>query len=84
MFWLARDGGVKWRADLDWLKADGAKIAWAQWRKLTPQANLVTRYCFDEAVEAINDCHLFMPEHGWVPVMNAFGERIRSSEKGGA
>ena len=76
--WLAREGGVKWRADLDWLKADGAKIAWAQWRILKPQANLITRYCFDEAVEAINGCHLYMPDHGWIVVMNALGERVRA------
>lgn len=81
--WLSREGGVNWRAALDWLEPDGAKIAWAQWRILKPEATLVARYCFDEAVEQIT-CYgvLSIPADQWMTVMNRLGERIRAAKAG--
>lgn len=86
--WLARDGKVVWdKTPQSWQTSDGAKIAWAQWKILNPGADLIMRKGFDGEVLRISCCSASslsgVPDRAWQPVMNAFGERIRS-RKGGA
>lgn len=52
--WLRRDGGVIWGnvTGAAWLKDHGAKIAWAQWRKLHPDATLSEPQAFAAKVAA--------------------------------
>lgn len=84
---LARDGKVTWdKAPLSWLELDGAKIAWAQWKMLRPEATLTNRYEFDSQVARIIGAQHRMlsqlTEKDWQAVMNAFGARIRDRKAG--
>ena len=47
--WLRREAGVSFgnTNGQDWLAADGAKIAWAQWKILNPGTDLINRKGFD-------------------------------------
>ena len=86
--WLARDGKVAWdKAPQSWLEADGAKIAWAQWKILYPEANLMVRKGFDAEVLKLacssSDTFFGLPDSAWQTVMNALGVRVRAM-KGGA
>lgn len=76
--WLARDGGVSWgnTNGHDFLKDHGAKIAWAQWRRLYPAASLRDTSAFAARVFAL------VPRPGgldqvtgaeWREVCNALG-----------
>ncbi len=87
--WLKREAAVMFGniTGCEWLASDGAKIAWAQWRILTPGANLMVRKGFDQAVSEILGIRLVWladvkPAH-WQTVMNIFGERIRAARKAG-
>jgi phage gp16-like protein len=53
--WLQREAGVSFGNlnGQDWLIRDGAKIAWAQWKLLTPGASLIVRKGFDDEVRKI-------------------------------
>jgi phage gp16-like protein len=84
--WLHREAGVGFgnTNGYDWMAADGAKIAWAQWRLLNPTASMMTRNGFVEAVLAL------LPGKGrladlvisdWQTVMNSFGESVRTAKK---
>lgn len=83
--WLARDGGVVWTVPQghDWLKDHGAKIAWAQWRKLHPAATLRERAAFSAKVAVA--LRLRIPEArldaltsaDWRAVSNALGAVLR-------
>lgn len=83
--WMTREAGIDWsRAPLDWMISDQAKIAWAQWKKLQPGADLVNRKGFDEAVKAharVTGMLSSLTPQDWIEVMNAFGSRIRPSKK---
>lgn len=83
--WMTREAGIEWnRAPQDWLVADGARIAWAQWKKLNPHADLVMRRGFDEVVFAAagrTGLLLNMTPQDWIVVMNALGKRIRHARK---
>ena len=85
--WLKREAGVMFgnTNGQEWLAADGAKIAWAQWRILHPDASLIVRKGFDEAVSAIlGGSHVWLADlkpAGWRAVMNTLGERIRAASK---
>lgn len=88
--WLTRDAGVSFgnTNGCDWLLSDGGKIAWAQWRILTPDARLINRRGFDqEAIRLSGRTNAHVLDHltaaDWQSVMNALGERIRAA-KGGA
>ena len=85
--WLARDGQVGWdKTPLSWMEPYGAKVAWAQWKILRPQATLTNRYEFDAAVALIigepKRMLSQLTEKDWQAVMNAFGERIRAAKAG--
>lgn len=86
--WLARVAKVSFgnTNGQDWLAADGAKIAWAQWRLLHPGADLIVRKGFDAAVyEMIGARRVHLGElkgSEWQAVMNALGERVRAQKAG--
>lgn len=86
--WVGHEAGIKWSGTkLDWLKSDGAKIAWAQWKLLRPDADLIARKGFDEDVARLLGQKVYylvaVTDREWQTVMNAFGERVRAM-KGGA
>jgi phage gp16-like protein len=80
--WLRREAGVSYgnTNGYDWLSLDGAKVAWAQWKILTPGASIMTRKGFDEAVTKLSG--KIVLEHltagDWQKVMNTLGEQIHS------
>lgn len=86
--WLKREGGVRFGSTggQDWLAADGAKVAWAQWRILNPGADLILRHGFDAAVaEILGVRHVWLGDlkaKDWQAVMNALGKRVRAAKKG--
>ncbi len=86
--WMKREARVMFGNlnGQDWLIADGAKIAWAQWRILTPGADLIVRKGFDTEVYAIigaRHVHLGVVKgKEWQAVMNEFGKRIRARKAG--
>jgi phage gp16-like protein len=87
--WMQREARVMFGNlnGQDWLAADGAKIAWAQWRILNPGADLIARKGFDQSVFTILGqpaCMLqdLKPKE-WQTVMNELGRRIRAARKGG-
>ncbi|WP_421579099.1 phage protein GemA/Gp16 family protein [Shinella sp. M31] len=86
--WLKRAAGVGFgnTNGQDWLAADGAKIAWAQWRLLNTGADLIVRKGFDAAVyEMIGSRRVHLGEvkgAEWQTVMNALGERVRARKAG--
>ncbi|MGX1259821.1 gp16 family protein [Sinorhizobium fredii] len=81
--WIAREGGVEWsNADAfsDYTRADGYKIAWAQWRKLNPHATSTS--AFQSAVRELTGVPVDRcDKDGWITVMNAFGRRIRAASE---
>jgi hypothetical protein len=82
--WIRREAGVSYgnTNGYDWLSADGAKVAWAQWRILNPEADLVSRKGFDDAVVKLTGAVLLqqITAGGWQAVMNHFGEKIRAGK----
>lgn len=85
--WLLREAGVSYgnTNGYDWLSNDGAKVAWAQWKILTPGASIMTRKGFDREVltSAAKTVLQDVTAGDWQKVMNVLGERIRAA-KGGA
>lgn len=86
--WLHREAGVSFgnTNGYDWMAADGAKIAWAQWKLLNPEARLMVRKGFDEAVLAIAGPEAVgmmvnVTPTVWQKVMNALGEQVRALKK---
>ncbi len=72
----------------DWMAADGAKIAWAQWKLLNPEARLMVRNGFDEAVLAIAGpdavgMMVNVTPTAWQKVMNSLGLQVRTLKKAG-
>ncbi|MBW8320632.1 MAG: regulatory protein GemA [Arenimonas sp.] len=88
--WLRREAGVSFGNlnGQDWLAADGAKIAWAQWKILNPGVDLINRKGFDTEVFRLIDHPNYwlsaLTSRQWQVVMNALGERVRTAKKGGA
>lgn len=86
--WMKREARVMFGNlnGQDWLIADGAKIAWAQWRILNPGADLIVRKGFDAEVYAIigtRHSHLGdLKGKEWQIVMNELGKRIRARKDG--
>jgi phage gp16-like protein len=82
--WLRREAGVMFgnTNGQEWLASDGAKIAWAQWRILHPEASLMVRKGFNAEVSALvgrNAVWLAdMKPKDWQIVMNDFGRRVRT------
>lgn len=88
--WLHREAGVSFgnTNGYDWMAADGAKIAWAQWKLLDPEARLIVRKGFDEAVLAIAGpdavgMMVNVTPSVWQKVMNSLGVEVRALKKAG-
>ncbi|MGO4196565.1 regulatory protein GemA [Rhizobium sp. YAF28] len=79
--WIRREAGVSYgnANGYDWLSADGAKVAWAQWRILAPEANLMARKGFDQEALRLTGAAMLqeVTGSGWQAVMNHFGQQIR-------
>ncbi|RFB92054.1 GemA protein [Rhizobium leguminosarum bv. trifolii] len=79
--WIKREAGVPYgnTNGYDWLSADGAKVAWAQWKILTPGADLIMGKGFDSEVSRLTGVAMLheVTAKGWQIVMNHFGEEIR-------
>lgn len=88
--WLKREARVSFGSTngQEWLAADGAKIAWAQWRLLNPGADLIVRKGFDAEVYRVigRTCAWLGELKGseWQTVMNTLGRRVRAARKVGA
>ncbi|SIR41314.1 Mu-like prophage protein gp16 [Rhizobium sp. RU35A] len=87
--WLKREAGVMYgnTNGQDWLRLDGAKVAWAQWRILHPEASLLARGGFDAEVfsqSATKGQLVQLTPKDWQAVNNTFGRRIRARSKDGA
>ncbi len=86
--WLKREGGVGFgnTNGYEWLRHDGAKIAWAQWQILHPGAGIMVRKGFDEEVAKLLHANALILDNlkpsEWQIVMNALGERIRAGKVG--
>lgn len=82
--WIRREAGVSYgnANGYDWFSSDGAKVAWAQWKILRPDAKLIIRKGFDEEVMLLTGAvHLErVTASGWQTVMNNFGEKIRAGK----
>lgn len=82
---MTREAGIQWdKAPVEWLSADGARIAWAQWKILHPGADLVSRKGFDEfalGTAGRKDWLAAMSPQDWIKVMNELGKRIRAAKK---
>ncbi|PDT05726.1 GemA protein [Rhizobium chutanense] len=83
--WINREAGVPYgnTNGYDWLSQDGAKVAWAQWKILTPGAGLVVRKGFDDEVLRLTGTAMLqaVTAKGWQAVMNRFGEQIRAGSR---
>jgi len=78
--WMAREGGVVWTnidALADYDRADGYKIAWAQWRKLYRPST--SSSAFRAAVLELTGVPVDRcTPNNWIAVMNELGRRIRA------
>ncbi|MGO7341506.1 gp16 family protein [Rhizobium johnstonii] len=84
--WIARVGGVDW-SDIeimsDYARADGFKIAWAQWLKLGGNANANSVGEFHAVVLQLTDTTVELCDRrDWQTVMNELGKRIRGRKAG--
>ncbi|TBA43813.1 regulatory protein GemA [Rhizobium ruizarguesonis] len=84
--WIARVGGVDWSdAEImsDYARADGFKIAWAQWLKLGGNANAYSVGEFHALVLQLTDTTVELCDRrDWQTVMNELGKRIRGRKAG--
>ncbi|MGO7903630.1 gp16 family protein [Rhizobium leguminosarum] len=84
--WIARVGGVDWSDTeimSDYARADGFKIAWAQWLKLGGNANANSVGAFHALVLQLTDTTVELCDRrDWQAVMNELGKRIRGQKAG--
>lgn len=86
--WMQREARVMFGNlnGQEWLGSDGAKIAWAQWRILTPGADIILRKGFDaEVYSIIGRTPVFLTDvkgKEWQAVMNELGRRVRARKAG--
>ncbi len=86
--WMQREARVMFGNlnGKEWLGSDGAKIAWAQWRILTPGADIILRKGFDaEVYSIIGRTPVFLTDvkgKEWQAVMNELGRRVRARKAG--
>lgn len=88
--WIGREGGVSFgnTNGEDWLQRDIAKVCWAQWRMLEPEAELYpdTKGFPAEACK-LAGCAPSTPlgvlkPADWRTISNALGKRIRARKAG--
>lgn len=88
--WLAREAGVGFGNlnGQEWLASEPAKVAWAQWKILYPEAGLIVRKGFDEEVAKLLKTKFVwladLKPRDWQTVMNGLGARVRAARKAGA
>ncbi|MGO7686594.1 gp16 family protein [Rhizobium ruizarguesonis] len=84
--WIARAGGVDWSDTeimSDYARADGFKIAWAQWLTLGGNANANSVGAFHALVLQLTDTTVELCDRrDWQAVMNELGKRIRGRKEG--
>ncbi|QHW25842.1 regulatory protein GemA [Rhizobium leguminosarum bv. viciae 248] len=84
--WIARVGGVDWSDTeimSDYARADGFKIAWAQWLKLGGNAHANSVSAFHAQVLQLTDTTVELCDRrDWQAVMNELGKRIRGRKAG--
>ena len=83
--WLRRERGVMWgnTNGFDWLAAPIARIAWAQWQHLYPQASLRDLTAFEAKVGAVigrQDRLSHLRTREWQLVSNTLGTVIRGGK----
>lgn len=83
--WLRRERGVMWgnTNGYDWLAAPIARIAWAQWQYLYPQASLRDLTAFEAKVSAVvgrQDRLSHLRTREWQLVSNTLGTVIRGGK----
>ncbi|MGR9345867.1 gp16 family protein [Rhizobium leguminosarum] len=84
--WIARAGGVDW-SDAEIVpshaRAEGFKVAWAQWLKLGGNAHAHSVGEFHALVLQLTDATVELcDQRDWQAVMNELGKRIRSRKAG--
>ena len=85
--WLQREGGVSFGNlnGQEWLASEPAKVAWAQWKILHSDANLIVRKGFDEEVAKLLKVKALILDNlkprEWQTVMNGLGIRVRAARK---
>ncbi|ARQ59209.1 regulatory protein GemA [Rhizobium sophoriradicis] len=83
--WIKREAGVSYgnTNGQEWLSADGAKVAWAQWKILSGATSLIVRKGFDAEVVRLTGKAVLqdITGAGWQIVMNHFGEQIRAGKR---
>ncbi|MGW9946967.1 phage gp16-like protein [Rhizobium leguminosarum] len=84
--WIARIGGVDWSDTeimSDYARADGFRVAWAQWLKLGGNANANSIGEFHALVLQLTDTTVELCDRrDWQAVMNELGKRIRDRKAG--
>lgn len=83
--WLRRERGVMWgnTSGFDWLAAPIARIVWAQWQHLYPQASLRDLTAFEAKVGAVigrRDRLALLTAREWQLVSNTLGSVIRGGK----
>jgi hypothetical protein len=79
--WMTREAGVDWSEAVNvaaWLQPDGAKIALAQWQRLSAARAVdpkgFRKFVWDNAKPLDQ-----MAERDWRPIMNHLGELVRKA-----
>lgn len=84
--WIAREGGVDWsdaKPMPDWMRADGYRIARAQWTILVGPKDARIEKAFWISVAGILGRDVdgrTLTSQEWITVMNAFGRRVRQQK----
>jgi phage gp16-like protein len=86
--WMTREAAVDWSMDKltpEWARCSGYRIAWAQFTRLPMEPGEIRTRQRDAFVAAVHRISGRTPaqlaaEADWVPVMNAFGEKIRRAK----
>lgn len=87
--WLQREGRVSFGNlnGQEWLASEPAKVAWAQWKILHPDASIIVRKGFDEEVCKLLKVQIAwlgdLKPRDWQAVMNGLGARVRAARKAG-
>lgn len=83
--WMARDGGVDWsqsRIDPPWRSKNGARIASAQWNRLTEDQRKEHGSFWRFIAGHVDPANRQNPTVAeWISVMNALGKQIRAGQK---
>jgi hypothetical protein len=81
--WMTREAGVDWSEAVNvaaWLKPDGAKVALAQWQRLSAALAVdpkgFRKFVWDNAKPLDQ-----MLERDWQPIMNQLGDLVRKAVK---